>query len=127
MFKTIDEIIEEFFKDWKKLPPEKLDKNTRRLWILIGNFNAFFRNHKEAWNEVYQAYINNTKIFIPIYTFQYVNSELVLISPTGHTKILSGDERKLFEEEVDYMVEYKTEEKSAAEVIADLILTKYRF
>jgi hypothetical protein len=127
MFTTIDEVIEEFFKDWKKLPLEELNKNIRRLWTLIGEYDAFYINTTEKWNEVYQKYINNTRISIPIYRYAYVNNEVVLISPTGNTKILSEDEKNVFDEETDYIVKYGTEEKNAATAISDYISKKYSF
>jgi len=127
MFTTIDEVIEEFFKDWKNLPLEELNKNIRRLWTLIGEYDAFYINTREKWNEIYQRYINNTRISMPIYRYAYINNEVVLISPTGNTKILSEDEKNVFDEETDYIVKYGTEEKNAVTAISDYISKKYSF
>jgi hypothetical protein len=63
------------------------------------------------------------------FDFEYIDGNMqgriVLISPDGKRKILPEEDKKQFIEDVDYTVEFKTSENSAADAISDLICKKY--
>lgn len=126
MFKSIDEVIDFYFKEWRNLPEEQLVKNTRKLWLLIGDHNAFTDNKERTWNRVVQDYKKPTMRRFSCYTFAYVNQDIVLIDPTGRISILSGSDKNDFISDVDYTVDYKTDENSANQAISDLINKKYK-